>query len=579
MQISPDLTVGECREKLIDHYKKETCKVQLRPWDKEDTIDVKNIFTVVQMVTKDRTGANMLERTLLRGSVNDIFSVEVNGNRPDRILLIAAAGKGKTTAVAKLAYDWAHSVEIPPLKDLPLLFVLKLRNVDAGSSIEQAIISELLSDVKYLVPGNLERFLYKNQKHCYIILDGLDEYNGTICKTAKISSNVVSIIKSKELPKCRVLVTTRPHLEADFNQGDLPRQYAKMEIEGFSRKNAHDYIDKFFGTDEQLGESLKSYLDKSDVINELISIPFFCLMACHLWGENLLSGITTQTRLFNNINSFLRRHLERKRDSTIPEEEFQKTISELGKVALAGLLSDKNKLVFSPDDFEKLPETLQEGCELGIISNKTAYVSHAQPGERVTKTSVEFYHKLAQEHSAGKYLAKESNSMLSYVKRSEPDIVFKKIKNRISDYENLLRFAAGTNDTICLRVMETIITSKNILDNEKYRILLDCASESSDLTGKSSTIVNKCIRNKTVFLSNPTAYTATGLSKLPAIIKHTVRPYEMSLINITLVLVPPYMPYRFYNYVKVTQFRSPLHQHSVKHVHQVMKLYISKLKV
>ena len=533
MQISSDLTVGECREKLIDHYKKDTCKVQLRPWDKDDTIDVKNIFTVVQMVKKDHKGANMLERTLLRGSVNDIFLVEINGHRPDRILLIASAGKGKTTAVAKLAYDWAYRVETSPLKDLPLLFVLKLRNVDAGLSIEQAIISELLSDVRYLLPRNLEKFLYENQKHCHIILDGLDEYNGTICKTAKISSNVVRIIKNKELPKCRVLITARPHMEADFNQGDLPRQYAKMEIEGFSRKNAHDYIDKFFGIDEQ-GESLKSYLDTSDVINELTSIPFFCLMVCHLWGENLLSGITTQTRLFDNINSFLRRHLERKGDRTIPEEEFQKTISELGKVALAGLLSDKNKLVFSSDDFERLPETLKEGCELGIISSKTAYVSHAQPGERVTKTSVEFYHKLAQEHSAGKYLAKESNSMLSYVKLSEPDIVFRKIKNRVSDYENLLRFAAGSNDTICLRVMETIITSTNIQNSEKYRILLDCASESSDLTGKSSTIVNKCIRKNTIFLSNPTVYTATGLSKLPAMMKDTVRPYEMYLKHKTL---------------------------------------------
>ena len=501
---------------------KDTCRVQLRPWIKDDTIDVKNIFTVIQMVRKDRTGTNTLERVVLRGSVNDIFATKVNHMPPNRILLLAAAGKGKTTTVAKLAYDWAHRVEESPLRDLPLLFVLKLRNVDTKTSIGQAIKSELLYNEE-LSPKELEQFLKKNPKHCHIILDGLDEYSGSVAKNAEITSNVVSIMQNKELPSCRVLVTARPHIEADFDHGNLPRIYAKMEIEGFSRQNSRDYINNFFGETKE-GEKLKAYLDKTEVINELVTIPFFCLMVCHLWQKHLLAGITTQTGLFDNINSFLKLHVESKSDppTVIPEEQFQKTIYELGKVALAGLLGDKNKLVFTPDDFQRVPDVMREGCDLGIISRKTAYGSPVNPGERATKTCIEFYHKLAQEHSAGKYLAKEGNKMLSIVRRSEPNAVFKKIKNRIADYENLLRFAAGTNDKICLSVMKTILNSENLPDSEKYRMLLDCASESSNLNEKSQNIVNNCINKYTVYLTNPTVYTVIGLNKLPDKMKLTV---------------------------------------------------------
>ena len=95
--------------KLVNRYLNDICKVQLKPWDKDDTIDISTIFTVVEMVKKDRTGANVLERVTLEGSVNEIFSANVNGKLPNRIVLIAPAGKGKTTAVAKIAYDWASS--------------------------------------------------------------------------------------------------------------------------------------------------------------------------------------------------------------------------------------------------------------------------------------------------------------------------------------------------------------------------------------------------------------------------------------------------------------------------------------
>ena len=165
---------------------------------------------------------------------------------PERIVVIAGAGKGKTTAVAKMAYDWAYGVQGSAFENLPLLFILKLRDIGPQSSLGQAIIEQLLNDVPDLSPDTLEKFIQRNQQLCWIMLDGLDEYGGSMVRSEDLTNSIVKVITYKELPRCRVLVTTRPHLEQEFERDELPRIYAKMEIEGFSHENSNHYIAKFF---------------------------------------------------------------------------------------------------------------------------------------------------------------------------------------------------------------------------------------------------------------------------------------------------------------------------------------------
>eukprot|EP00057_Strongylocentrotus_purpuratus_P005232 XP_003730493.1 PREDICTED: protein sidekick-2 [Strongylocentrotus purpuratus] len=76
----------------------------------------------------------------------------MNGRLPARILISAPAGRGKTTAVAKIAYDWANRERGSVLEHLPLLFVVKFRNTSQLTSIGEAIKSQLLSDVDELTP-------------------------------------------------------------------------------------------------------------------------------------------------------------------------------------------------------------------------------------------------------------------------------------------------------------------------------------------------------------------------------------------------------------------------------------------
>nr|XP_054757848.1 uncharacterized protein LOC129263959 [Lytechinus pictus] len=496
----------------------------MKPWDKDDYAEFEDMHTVITMVKKDARGKNIKEKQILQGSAGKIFSAEVNGRFPSRILISAPAGRGKTTAVAKMAHDWVHKEIGSGLEDLPLLFVVKFRNTSQSTSIGEAIISQLLSDVDDLTPEGLESFIRQHQGICHIVLDGLDEYAGI-----SSSSNIMRILRMEIFSQCRVLVTTRPHLEDIFSQGDLPRVYTKMEIEGFSRENAGNYIDRFFTSIQKpmKADSLKVYLDEQPLIEELVKAPLFCLMVCHLWSEELLnSETTTQTALLDQVNVFLMVHANSRTPGLIKTpEQLNKIILKLGEVALTGLLNDAKKLVFSSCDFQRVPSILDMACALGIVS-KTVVSTRRLPqlGEAFSTpiTTIEFYHKLAQEHAAGKYLANETNRVLLWFKFSKLDQVLRDINANIGEYENLIRFASGTKSNLCIRIMESVLTNTYLSESERYRILLDCSSESGVNDGNVSSLVRRCVTSRCIILKSPTVYTIVGIRNLPRELKQKV---------------------------------------------------------
>ncbi|XP_041467399.1 NACHT, LRR and PYD domains-containing protein 6-like [Lytechinus variegatus] len=523
-KISESLTVGKCREKLRHRYLDKLCKIQLKPWNKSDYAELKDLHTVVTMMRKDSSGRDTRKKEKLEGSVDEIFSTKVNGRLPSRILISAPAGVGKTTAVAKIAYDWAQEEKESTLEQLPLLFVLKFRNTSHKTSIGEAIKSQLLSDVDDLSPEEIESFIRRNQGICHIILDGLDEFAGIYS-----SNNIVAVIRCEEFPQSRVLVTTRPHLESYFNQDDLPRVYTKMWIEGFSMESSKEYIDRFFKVNlsDEKGEQLKEYLNDQPLIDELAKTPIFCLMICHLWSEDQLgSDVSTQTDLFDSVNKFLMHHANTRSTTsrlTFTHKNLNRIVKEIGRVALYGLLDDAKKLIFTLRDFRKIPHILDKACELGIISKTTVPITNLPQSDETTSTQIEFYHKLAQEHSAGKFIASETRVLLLRLRVSKLDRILWNINSNIGDYEELIRFAAGTNRHLGIRIMEALLANEHLEENERYRILLDCSSESKDSGGDMSSFVQRCVTAQSIILKSPTIYTVVGLQNLPKRLQREVR--------------------------------------------------------
>ncbi|XP_030849902.1 uncharacterized protein LOC115927775 [Strongylocentrotus purpuratus] len=301
-----------------------------------------------------------------------------------------------------------------------------------------------------------------------------------------------------------------------------------MWIEGFSQESSREYIDKFFTSTSNpcRGHGLKVYLDDQPLINELAKTPLFCLMVCHLWSqERLNTEIATQTELLDSVNVFLMHHANARAKSKdeITKEELIKIIRKLGKVALGGLIDDSKKLVFTPHDFRRVPAILNRARELGILSKTTIPTTMLPLSHNTTSTTIEFYHKLVQEHSAGKYLAAKTKKYMLRLKISKLDRVLRNIKANIGDYENLIRFAAGTDNSICIRIMEALLSNRFLDESERYRILLDCSSETKGTQENVSSLVQRCVHAESIVLKSPTVYTVVGMQNLPKQLKRQVR--------------------------------------------------------
>ena len=254
---------------------------------------------------------------------------------------------------------------------------------------------------------------------------------------------------------------------------------------------------------------------KNDVIDELVSTPLFCLMVCYLWRENRLVGIDTQTKLLDNVNAFLWYH-SKTRSSKFTEEWLESTIYRLGKVAFRGLLDDNTKNWCFHSVILKRTR-LQSATGVSWVSlreanhlESTIHQSSGSPRKRPSNFIISWHKNMQREN----ILSRKSGRVKKTFKISELDRLFKAARTNLSDYEHVLRFAAGTNNEVCVKVMNEVLSNKDLEENERYRILFDCSSESSGFDKGVSSLMRGCVSGGAVVLKSPTIYTVVGMKKI-----------------------------------------------------------------
>ena len=194
-------------------------------------------------------------------------------------------GMGKTTYCKKLVYDWATGRKEARgcFPNFETVLLLKCR--DIKSSLWEAIDDQLLPrDIQERIREKFFTFVRHNQSSVLLVLDGLDELAAS--KLPEFSE----IIQGRVLPKCHLVVTSL------HEAGIKVRKYCDtlLEIEGFTEKDAREFIYKYFKTTENLAQKLLVKLADDEDLRDMAANPLNTALLCLLCEE--FQGIFPDSR-------------------------------------------------------------------------------------------------------------------------------------------------------------------------------------------------------------------------------------------------------------------------------------------
>ena len=381
--------LNSCRSKLEDHYQK-TATVPTSVWSKKSVVDIHQIYTRLSWVKDEQTPAGPKQSELKHYS--DLFNANKNGAIPKRILVQGQTGIGKSTFVKKLLVDWVEvnkktsDEKAAVLKNFELVVAVNLKEVSKRQSLKDVISfsNVFAKEDKYMTEGLVD-YIANNQEKVLLIFDGYDEYR------CGCNSEIYEIFNGKSLRNCRVLITTRIS-KADELRGGEDLQ---AEITGFSEVDRNDFMRRFLSNDEI--SNLSEHLFKKN-LNELAKVPLLLLFLCTLWKKGQSKHFPkNKTKLYLDIIEFVLNHSHSKQSSPryVEVASFKHILSEMGKVALQGLLNDDQLFEYS-----QLSDSVRcdESVFIGLLQI-TEYSETLRPVGLVS-----FIHKSIQEFLAAWYV-------------------------------------------------------------------------------------------------------------------------------------------------------------------------------
>ena len=378
-----------CRSKLEDHYQK-TATVPTSVWSKKSVVDIHQIYTRLSWVKDEQTPAGTTQSELKHYC--DLFNANKNGAIPKRILVQGQTGIGKSTFVKKLLVDWVEvnkktgDEKAAVLKNFELVVAVNLKEVSKRQSLKDVISfsNVFAKEDKYMTEGLVD-YIANNQEKVLLIFDGYDEYR------CGCNSEIYEIFNGKSLRNCRVLITTRIS-KADELRGGEDLQ---AEIRGFSEVDRNDFMRRFLSDDEV--SNLRKHLYERK-LNELAKVPLLLLFLCTLWKKGQSKHFPkTKTTLYMDIIEFVLNHSHSKQSSPryVEVASFKDLLSEMGKVALQGLLNDDHLF-----EYNQLSDSVRcdESLFIGLLQI-TEYSEALRPVGLVS-----FIHKSIQEFLAAWYV-------------------------------------------------------------------------------------------------------------------------------------------------------------------------------
>ena len=252
----------------------------------------------------------------------------------------------------------------------------------------------------------LEQYLYTNQgSNLVIVLDGYDETSENV----KQNSLIANIIHRRELPKCTLVISSRPISTGQLH-GNMD---CRVEILGFTNSDRQKFIQDSFKNAPEKIPVLQEYLNKNSLINTFCYIPLVMTILLCLFKASIKLP-ETQTELYekficHTIVHYLKKHgrltypSKSIRSLSDIEQPYKDIIHNLAKVSFTLLADDK--IVFTANDVKKICPDLDVGSkdctELGLL-RATQYLDI----EEITPVmSYNFLHLSIQEFLAAWYIS------------------------------------------------------------------------------------------------------------------------------------------------------------------------------
>ena len=318
-----------------------------------------------------------------------------------RMLIDGAPGVGKTTLCRKFCKDWGAG---QILKQFSIVWLLNLRE-------ERIAKAKSLDDLfqhynKKLLKKLLEHIEETGGEGNLLVCDGFDELSK---KERTQHSLFLDIIRGKVLPKCSVIVSSRPYASQMLQQMKSITHH--VEIVGFTEKQIKECIRQNI-TDKPKAEELIQQLKQRLDILSLCYTPLNAAIALYVYKQEKHTLPTTLTQLYtlyilHSLKRSVKIHFENLDADDITDlknlpDSIALPFIALCKMAYNGLQDDQ--LGFSTS---QLPQSLQgcPGCKgtkpdlLGLMSGSKSFTgSNAE-------VSYQFIHLTAQEFLAAWYAA------------------------------------------------------------------------------------------------------------------------------------------------------------------------------
>ena len=298
-----------------------------------------------------------------------------------KVLIVGRPGIGKTLCCIKLLRDWAFE-KVKSQIQFDAAFFVKFRRFNSADDLS---LRELLTRSEHSSSNHLDdevwNYILQHPEGVLILFDGFDEFkdNANMAVAPSHPGNIKDkmplqilyqwLVTGKLLEDASIVTTTRPTALTGIAHLNFDKTF---EILGFSTEQIQEYINKFAGVDNQVGETLWRHISSNMNLLSLCYVPVNSFIICSSLSQILqfesCASVTLPSKLTTiykiAVKVFYFKHTKEFRDKHFTREDFlsddlpsavEGEFEKLGRVAFEGI--KEGKLILGGNEVRKMKDS------------------------------------------------------------------------------------------------------------------------------------------------------------------------------------------------------------------------------